>query len=415
MTSVSLAAVAVGVETLRINPLRTALSTLGIIIGVASLIAVLSLGDGMERYMRREIERTTDLQTVFVNPKTSETIDGRTVPRRDYPVFTARDARLAATEIQDVAAMSLVLGGSAVVEGTRGNVRRGASITATLAAAAEFSHLAIAEGRFFTEAEVERRRPVIVLSHRLARELSDGRRAGSMVGQAVRVDGEPRQVIGVLAPVPGEKSYGAFVPLRSAPASFASTASVPAPTLLLKAAHLEDVSALKARTEDWLARRYDRWQERIRVETQLMRLEQAQRGLGQFKMFMGAITCISLLVGGIGIMNVLLAAVTERTREIGIRKAMGARSRDILLQFLAESVAISGSGSAVGLVLGYAGALAITAVMRSQTEAVGLYASLSWSTVLVAALSAVGVGLAFGTYPARRAARLSPIDAIRHE
>jgi putative ABC transport system permease protein len=112
---------------------------------------------------------------------------------------------------------------------------------------------------------------------------------------------------------------------------------------------------------------------------------------------------------------VLLSSVTERTREIGIRKAAGARDRDILRQFLAESVAISSLGSFIGLALGIAGAYGITAGIRRFSQAPSLYASVSWSTVLVAAVAAVIVGLTFGTYPARRAARLSPIDAIRHE
>jgi putative ABC transport system permease protein len=114
-------------------------------------------------------------------------------------------------------------------------------------------------------------------------------------------------------------------------------------------------------------------------------------------------------------MNVLLASVTERTREIGVRKALGARGRDVLLQFLAESVAISGAGSAIGVVLGVSGAFAVTAVIRAQAKAPFFRAGFSWSTVLVAVVSSVVVGLVFGTYPALRASRMSPIDAIRHE
>ncbi|HWA41211.1 MAG TPA: FtsX-like permease family protein, partial [Gemmatimonadales bacterium] len=143
-------------------------------------------------------------------------------------------------------------------------------------------------------------------------------------------------------------------------------------------------------------------------------LVQVEQGLLIFKLLMGAMTGISLLVGGIGIMNVLLASVAERTREIGVRKAIGARDRDVLGQFLAESVAITGAGAAVGTVIGVGGAYGVTAIMRAQTDA-QVYAGFSVSTLLVAAAAAVVTGVAFGVYPALRAARLTPIDAIRHE
>lgn len=133
-----------------------------------------------------------------------------------------------------------------------------------------------------------------------------------------------------------------------------------------------------------------------------------------FKLFMGAITGISLIVGGIGIMNVLLVSITERTREIGIRRSVGARRGDIMRQFLAESLAISVSGSAVGVALGVFGALVATAIMRrmSMTD---IQPGMSLSTSLIAVGAALAVGLVFGAYPAVRASKLSPIDAIRHE
>jgi putative ABC transport system permease protein len=181
-----------------------------------------------------------------------------------------------------------------------------------------------------------------------------------------------------------------------------------------EAKKVEDVDAVRAATGAWLTGRYGRWEKGFEISTDEARSAQMRQGFLVFKLFMGAMTAISLLVGGIGIMNVLLSSVTERTREIGIRKAVGARRRDIVLQFLSESVAITGSGSLLGLVLGVAAAFGITAAMRAYLDA-PIHAGLSLSTLLVAAFSAIIVGLSFGTYPAVRASRLSPVDAIRHE
>jgi putative ABC transport system permease protein len=236
-----------------------------------------------------------------------------------------------------------------------------------------------------------------------------------MLGRTVRVNGSPREVIGILAPYKGEFTLNLYVPFSAATTVLPPATAPRTPTLLIKAPRIEQVDLTKSRVEDWVAQRFGRWEGRIQVQTSTQRLAQATQGIFIFKLFMGAITGISLLVGGIGIMNVLLASVTERTREIGVRKAMGARRRDIMLQFLAESVAISGAGSLLGVAVGLSGAFAIVAAIRAQAQAVYLDATFSWSTVVSAALSAIVVGLTFGTYPARRAARLSPIDAIRHE
>jgi putative ABC transport system permease protein len=409
------AATRVGIDALRINPLRTALSTLGVIIGVAALVAVLSLGDGMERMARAEVERTTDVQTVSVTSKTTETVDGQTLPVRDYPVFTLADATAARDELGRTSGVSLSLAGRATIESPQTGKRRSTGVTATLADADRFMRLTFTDGRYFSPIEAARNSPVVVLSNKLAEELAAGRAPSSMLGRTVRVNGSPREVIGILAPYKGEFTLNLYVPFSAATTVLPPTTAPRTPTLLIKAPRIEDVELTKSRVEDWVAQRFGRWEGRIHVQTSTQRLAQATQGIFIFKLFMGAITGISLLVGGIGIMNVLLASVTERTREIGVRKAMGARRRDIMLQFLAESVAISGAGSLLGVAVGLFGAFAIVAAIRAQAQAVYLDATFSWSTVVSAALSAIVVGLTFGTYPARRAARLSPIDAIRHE
>ncbi|MEP6778315.1 MAG: FtsX-like permease family protein, partial [Gemmatimonadaceae bacterium] len=167
--------------------------------------------------------------------------------------------------------------------------------------------------------------------------------------------------------------------------------------------------------QDWLATRYRDWQHSVEIATREQQLDQISQGFSIMKLFLGALAGISLLVGGIGIMNIMLANVTERTREIGVRKAIGARRRDIQLQFLTEAVAVSCVGSLLGIVFGALMTAATVVGIRAWSDAEGVSFVLSPSTVMLAAFAAVTIGLAFGTYPARRAARLSPIDAIRHE
>jgi putative ABC transport system permease protein len=148
--------------------------------------------------------------------------------------------------------------------------------------------------------------------------------------------------------------------------------------------------------------------------TGLQRLRDVAQGFLLFKLLMGAFTAVALLVGGIGIMNVLLASVLERTREIGVRRAVGARRRDIVAQFLAESIAIAGTGSLLGLALGLGAAFAFTAVMRARTEAL-IYAAVTPQTIAASLAAAMVTGVLFGLYPAFRASRLPPVDAIRAE
>lgn len=412
MNLASISSVGIGLDTLRVNPLRTVLSTLGIIIGAASLVAVLALGDGLERFGRQQLEQTTDLQSVVIQPRTTQSIDGQLFPIEGYPVFGAADAEALLRAIPESRGVAVNLSGQSPIAGPAGD-SVSVTVVATLTNAAELFGMTFTAGRYFTAEEARANGPVVVLSHGLASRLL-GMPAESVLGKKVRLRGRELTIVGVRASGANETAGSAYVPLEAAADALAPTPRPRAPELVLQARSVEAVALVQRGAEAWLAARYGDWRRVARVASNKARVAQASQAILVFKGFMGAITGISLLVGGIGIMNVLLAAVTERTREIGIRKAIGARSRDVLIQFLSESVAISGLGSMAGAALGLGGAFGITAVIRQQSEA-RVYAAFSWGTVVVSGLAALVVGVAFGMYPALRASRLSPIDAIRHE
>jgi len=401
----------VSFSTLRANPLRTFLSTLGIVIGVASLVAVLSLGDGMERYFRTQIGQTTDLQAIGLTARQTREVDGVNIPLDSPVVLTMADAEGLAAAVRPLAVVGATSPGVTIARVD--TAQRAVRLIATMAPLLQTQGVTVAAGRLFTDAEDAA--PVVLLSPRAARELVERGRPPLAPGDSVTLGNARLAVIGILtsSPVDDDK-LTAVVPTGIAPRVVASAASW-SPAIVILANRVEDVTPARAAAERWLAGRFGtEWAKRVTVASRGQRVAQAQQAMLIFKLFMGAITGISLLVGGIGVMNVLLAAVAERTREIGIRRAVGAARRHILAQFLAESVTISGVGSVAGIVLGITGAYGITALIRANSSA-EMYAGISVSTVLVAVLATVTVGVAFGLYPALLASRLSPIDAIRHE
>lgn len=403
------ASLLIGLQALRVNPLRTLLSTLGVIMGVGALVSVLAMGDGVEQFSRDQMARTTDLLAVSVQPVTGRFVDGVFLPRSDTVRFTLDDAATAA-RWPGVAGAEMAEYSVGLAQHGGAGAARGVRLMGAMAGFAAARDLRLARGAFLSEDDVRRGRRAVVLSAAL-----DAAFRHPPMGDSVAINTVSFFVVGALAAKDtSDKALVAYVPIGTTPRLAGAPPSAP-PNLLIRARAIEDVAGIKQAAERWLSTRIGpAWKERAEVRANDERRQQMQQAMAVFKLLMAAITGVSLLVGGVGIMNVLLASVAERTREIGVRKALGARNGDIRTQFLAESVAITSAGAALGTALGYGVAELAALVMRVQTKA-PVHPAMTPMTIVFAVAASVSVGIGFGLYPALRAARLSPIDAIRHE
>ncbi|GAB4492448.1 MAG: ABC transporter permease [Anaerolineales bacterium] len=398
-------------ESLNSNKLRSGLTILGIVIGVAAVIAMLAIGQGAQNSITGSISGIgTNLLFVFSGNNQAELRNVRPLTLQDA---TALSDPFAAPSIEAVA--PIIQGNSIEVAANGGQTRTTLSgITPSYFAVRNFN---VAEGDPINDEHLYGRASVALLGTDVADKLF-GRHEG-LVGETVRIEGQPFRVIGVMEKK-GGSSFGSQDDVVLIPMTTART------RIIRRSTDKVDVIFAQARSAEVVPQATEEIAQILRtrhrsaigaddfsVLSQQDFLQTVQTILGVFTIFLGGIAAISLLVGGIGIMNIMLVSVAERTREIGLRKALGARKRDILIQFLTESSLLSLIGGLVGIILGWLIAFIVgqiaTATGNAFTPAVG------WDGILLATLTSTAIGLFFGIYPANRAASLQPVEALRYE
>ena len=397
----------VALKSLLANKLRSFLAMLGIIIGVGAVIAMLALGAGAQKQI---LDRMTAMGTnlLIIRPGNRGTGGVMSGTQQN---LTLEDAQAVASDLAGVGGVAPVVGGNAQVKYMNRNNR--VAITGTAPTYFAIRSFTIERGRPFTDSEAERLARVTVIGPTTAENLFE---TDEPLGKAIKVNGVNFTVIGVLK---SKGDQGWFNPDDQVliPYSTAMKQVFGVDYLReidIQAADDADITQLQKDTTTLLRRRH-RLQtdapDDFNIRNQAEMLETVSAMSDTFSILLGGIASISLLVGGIGIMNIMLVTVTERTREIGVRKAIGAKDRDILGQFLIEAILMSGIGGVIGVGAGIGAARLLPLIPRfsSFTTVVTPF------SVIISISFAAAVGIFFGFYPAYRAAILNPIDALRYE
>jgi len=400
-------------KSLTANKLRSALTMLGIIIGVGAVITLMSVGEGVQAYITQQFQ-SIGTNLFFIIPGSFQ----QELTRPAYLTLKDVAAITDPIEAPDVLrAAPLLQGNARITVPGRDRTVQVSGVTAEYALVRDWRPIA---GTFISISDSQSKARVAVLGKKTAEYFFPDTPDPS--GEVIRINSVPFRVIGVLEER-GGSNFGSedevvLIPLETALARiFPRRTNQGEPRLSfiyvqavsedrMKAA-IEEVSLILRQRHGILPGEPDDFT----AISQSDIIGTFQQITGVITVFLGAIAGISLLVGGIGIMNIMLVSVTERTREIGLRKAVGARKRDILWQFLTEAVMLSMFGGTQGILLGAAGATAISYALRNE----GFSAVITVGSVTLATLFSAAVGLFFGIYPAQRAASLNPIDALRYE
>jgi len=395
----------VALGAIRANKLRSLLTMLGIVIGVGAVITMVALGTGAQKAVQDQIQALgTDLLSVYPGQSMHRGVAGG-----DRVSLTTDDA----TALQDARGLKAVvpeLRRSQQVE--YGNRNINVNIMGTVPEFVPVNNYHLDHGRVFTTGDGIARKRVAVLGYAVPEMV--GANGAAMIGQQVLIRGIPFEVIGVLQEKGSVSSWNnpdeqILIPLQTAQYRIMGSDRVNSVTV--QVSHSDSMTLAMIEIERILRREHSIAPGRdndFQIRNRSEFLSTFEETTQTFTFLLGGIAAVSLLVGGIGIMNIMLVSVTERTREIGVRKALGATRQNIMLQFLVEALVLCLMGGVVGIVAGTGGAFALSVWANWNTL-------VSWQAVVVAVIFSGAVGIFFGLWPARRASQLDPIEALRYE
>jgi putative ABC transport system permease protein len=398
-------------ESLNANKMRSGLTILGIVIGVGAVIAMLAIGQGAQSSITGAIT-SIGTNLLFVSS------GNRTAEVRNAKPLTLADSQAIADPLSapNVAAVAPVIQSGGTITG--GGQSMDINIVGSTPEYFSMQNYTLLDGDFFTQDQSLGRASVAVIGPGIADTLF-GRREG-LIGETVRIEGQPFRIVGLLQSkgggMFGSEDNSVIVPFTTAQARLTHRSGLrQVDMILVQAVSAEAVSAATDEISQILRQRHRTaiGVDDFTIFSQADILSTASTVLGVMTIFLGGIAAISLLVGGIGVMNIMLVSVTERTREIGLRKALGAHKRDILVQFLTESSMLTLIGGLIGIGLGWTISFIVGRI--AANAGTPLTPLVSLDAVLLATLFSASVGLFFGIYPASRAANLQPVEALRYE
>jgi putative ABC transport system permease protein len=407
----------IGFTGVGVNKMRSTLTVLGVVIGVAAVISLMSVGRGSQAIITNNIE-SMGTNLLFVSPGASSQ-EGVRGALGSAGTLTLQDAQA----IGDSTAAPAVVGVAPqvssfaqVVAGRQNTFTQVVGVTPEYQSVRNYP---VAQGNFITTSQVNSHARVVVLGSSVSETLFG---LLSPIGESVKLNGIQYNVIGVLKSK-GGTGFGVsddviLAPITTVRAYLSRQRTVTGgntvSSINVQVKSSADIGAATQQITSILEKRHDvtPGNDDFTITSQQDMVQTLQQSTGVFVLLLGAIAGISLLVGGIGIMNIMLVSVTERTREIGIRKSVGARRQDILLQFLVESATLSLLGGGIGILVGWGISRLISGVSISSTT---IHTVMSADILILAVSVSAAIGIIFGLYPAYRAARLNPIDALRYE